>query len=130
MLLHSCRCCYLPAAEALDHLSTRWRAVWVQPGLSREVSTAVDEDWEDAPDAPLAALRLATAKLSVSDAAEGASPDGKKRCVLHSLSARLLHCPAPQACSGLLQGAQLHSLLPAEPHRMLNHVSVASEVTA
>jgi hypothetical protein len=59
----------------------RWHAVWLQPGLSREVSAAVDEDWEDAPDAPLAALRLATAKLSVSDAAEGASPDGKKRWV-------------------------------------------------
>jgi hypothetical protein len=50
----------------------------MQP-LSREVSTAV-EDWEDAPDAPLAALRVATAKLGISDAAEGASPDGKKRC--------------------------------------------------
>ena len=51
----------------------------------------MDEDWEDAPDAPLAALRLATAKLSVSDAAEGASPDGKKRCVPHSSRRRALH---------------------------------------
>lgn len=59
--------------------SDMWPCLCSQPGLSRETSTAI-EDWEDAPDAPLAALRAATAKLSVSDSAEGASPDGKKRC--------------------------------------------------
>lgn len=67
----------------------------------------MDEDWEDAPDAPLAALRLATAKLSVSDATEGASPDGKKRCVPASPGSRgVLHCSVNRRVVDINSGAR------------------------